>query len=238
VYYLEKANKWGCISGAVIGFAAGLIAWLVTTAKLNNNVINVVTTGGDFEMLAGNIASFIIGGVIATVASFLWPADFDWSITRRINTPKPLKTASSSSDEIQNTTENKDDEKDPDMAVKPASIIAVSIRSTQPDQDDDLDPVALRKAFVFASVSSLTLLLVFIFIIPLPLFFAQTVYTPKGYAAWVAIGIAWVFCSIFGVVIYPVFESRHAIMQITSGIYTDLFTTRSGKFVSEKRVAV
>lgn len=124
-------------------------------------------------MLAGNIASFIIGGVIATVTSFLvwhtsflphvftvlnkhsqWPADFDWSITRRINTSKPFHTASSSSDDIQNTTENKDDEKDPDIAVKPASIIDVSTRSTQ---DEDLDPVALRKAFVFASISSLTL---------------------------------------------------------------------------------
>jgi hypothetical protein len=92
---------------------------------------------------------------------------------------------------------------------------------------------------------------VFIFLIPLPLFFAQTVYSEKGYTAWVAIGIAWVFCSIVAVVIYPVFESRHALIQITRGIYIvshilvvacdsdlkflqDLFTKRSGKFVSEK----
>lgn len=59
----------------------------------------------------------------------------------------------------------------------------------------------------------------FIFLIPLPLFFAQTVYSEKGYTAWVAIGIAWVFCSIVTVVIYPVFESRHALIQITRGIY-------------------
>ena len=94
-------------------------------------------------------------------------------------------------------------------------------------------------------------LLVFIFIIPLPLFFAQTVYSEKGYAAWVGIGIAWVFCSSFAVVIYPVFESRQALTQIIRGIYTvshilvvacnsdmkfvqDLFTKRSGKFVPEK----
>ncbi|KAF8733477.1 hypothetical protein AX14_003791 [Amanita brunnescens Koide BX004] len=234
----KKANKWGCISGAVIGFAAGLIAWLVTTAKLNNNVINVVTSGGDYEMLAGNIASFILGGIIATVTSFLWPADFDWSITRSINVPKPLKTASSSSDEVQNTT-GKGDQKDLDITEKPASIIAVSTRtSIQPGQGDDLDPASLQKAFIFASVSSLTLLFVLIIAIPLPLFFAQTVYTPKGYTAWVAIGIAWVFCSIFAVVIYPVFESRHAIIQVTRGIYIDLFTKSSGKFVSNKRVHV
>jgi len=90
----KKANKWCCISGSLIGFAAGLIAWLITTAKLNNNVINVVvsrlytalpiefliwhkTSGGDFEMLAGNIASFIIGGLIAFISSVVvWHISF------------------------------------------------------------------------------------------------------------------------------------------------------------------
>lgn len=37
----KKANKWGCIGGALAGFAVGIIAWLVTTATLNDNVINV-----------------------------------------------------------------------------------------------------------------------------------------------------------------------------------------------------
>lgn len=37
----KKANKWGCISGAIAGFAAGIIAWLVTTSALNGGVINV-----------------------------------------------------------------------------------------------------------------------------------------------------------------------------------------------------
>lgn len=37
----SKANKWGCIGGALAGFAAGIIAWLVTTSTTNNGVINV-----------------------------------------------------------------------------------------------------------------------------------------------------------------------------------------------------
>ena len=37
----KKANKWGCISGAIAGFFAGLIAWLVTTATLNGEQITV-----------------------------------------------------------------------------------------------------------------------------------------------------------------------------------------------------
>lgn len=40
----KKANKWGCIAGAVSGFFAGIIAWLVTIATLNDNVINVTVS--------------------------------------------------------------------------------------------------------------------------------------------------------------------------------------------------
>src|ERR1700733_1397461 len=75
----SRANKWGCIGGSIAGFFAGLIAWLVTTSALNGGVINVTTSGGDYEMLAGNLASIGVGGIVAVAASlivsvslFLW----------------------------------------------------------------------------------------------------------------------------------------------------------------------
>jgi Na+(H+)/acetate symporter ActP len=37
----SKANKTGCIVGSLAGFAAGIIAWLVTTSTLNGGAINV-----------------------------------------------------------------------------------------------------------------------------------------------------------------------------------------------------
>lgn len=40
----SKANKIGCIAGAVAGFCAGIIAWLVTTATLNDGVITVTVS--------------------------------------------------------------------------------------------------------------------------------------------------------------------------------------------------
>jgi Na+/proline symporter len=40
----SKANKWGCIGGSIIGFFAGLIAWLVTTSTLNSGVVNVIVS--------------------------------------------------------------------------------------------------------------------------------------------------------------------------------------------------
>lgn len=40
----HKANKWGCIAGSIAGFAAGIIAWLVTTTCLNGGVIDVTVS--------------------------------------------------------------------------------------------------------------------------------------------------------------------------------------------------
>ena len=67
----KKANKWGCIAGSVVGFASGIIAWLVTTSTLNGGQINVTTSGGDFEMLAGNLASIGVGGIISVLWSLI-----------------------------------------------------------------------------------------------------------------------------------------------------------------------
>lgn len=57
-----------------------------------------------------------------------------------------------------------------------------------------------------------------IILIPLPLFFAQTVYGEKGLTAWVVIGIIWTFLSSFTVVVYPLWESREALTMITRGM--------------------
>lgn len=37
----KKANKMGCMLGAISGFFLGVMSWLVATATLNDNAINV-----------------------------------------------------------------------------------------------------------------------------------------------------------------------------------------------------
>jgi urea-proton symporter len=55
-------------------------------------------------------------------------------------------------------------------------------------------------------------------LIPLPLFFASTIYGVRGFTTWVVIGIIWCFCSAITVVLYPLWESRSALLQISRGV--------------------
>jgi len=220
----KKANKWGCMTGAIVGFFLGIMTWLVTTATLNDNVINVTTTGSDFEMLSGNIVSICVGGIIAVVSSYIWPENFDFDITRAVNSPvdlTPVKEPKSVEGEYDEKKGGSDSASEREVQVIPLGVTG----------KDELDPVALEKAFRFAAWSSVVLLLIFIIIIPLPLFFAQTIYGAKGLAAWVSIGIAWAFGSAFTVVIYPLWESRTALLMVGKGVIKDIFAKGSGRYV-------
>jgi len=214
----SKANKWGCIGGSIAGFFAGLIAWLVTTSTLNGGVVNVVTSGGDYEMLAGNLASIGVGGIIASVSSVIWPDNYDFASTRAINT-----TAGHAASEKAKT-------EDYGEKKEPSSAYVQSIN--EEESENDLDPVALGRAYKFAARSSVVLTLLYLIVIPLPLFFAQTIYGVRGLTAWVVIGILWTFCSAFTVVLYPLYESRVAISQIFRGMVKDVFARGGGKHVA------
>ncbi|EIW75773.1 urea transporter [Coniophora puteana RWD-64-598 SS2] len=220
----RKANKYGCIGGAVVGFAAGIAAWLGVTSSLNDGVINVTTSGGNYEMLAGNLASIGAGGLIATVVSCIWPDVYDFAGTRAINAPTHKRDAKTS------------DDMDADMSEKKSPRTpeaSVSVEEVQPlAEDEELDLDRLKSAFKLAAQASVVLTLVLLIIIPLPLFFAQTVYEVKGFSAWVGIGIGWAFCSAFAVVLYPLYESRTALGMIGRGIIKDIFARGSGKFAA------
>ncbi|KAG2123817.1 urea transporter [Suillus clintonianus] len=224
----KKASKVGCIAGSLVGFATGVVAWLVTTSALNQKVINVTTSGGNYEMLAGNLASISVGAIISTAASLIWPDDYDFASTRAINN----HSAAVASRKVSDTLEESDDEKKgPDVSVSSAT--------NEAQVDPDLDPVNLDKAFKFAVKASIALLLrplalqtlVLMILIPLPLFFAQTVFSVTGFSVWVIVGIIWTFLSAFAVVIYPLWESRAAIRLISRGMIMDIFSPGSGKFI-------
>ncbi|KAI6000812.1 urea transporter [Pisolithus albus] len=213
----RKASKVGCLAGAVIGFIVGLAAWLATTAGLNDHMINV--TVGNYEMLAGNLGSIATGGIIATIVSLIWPEDYDFAATRAINLPAShRKTPAVDDGEVYV------EKKAPDPSIS-------SVLNEGPKLDNELDPAGLNKAFKFAAWSSVALTLIFLILVPLPLFGASTIYSVVGFSVWVIVGIVWAFCSAFAVVLYPLWESRAALALISRGIIKDIFARGSGKYV-------
>ena len=119
---------------------------------------------GDLEMLAGNLASIGVGGIVTCVSSYFvrgscalsrqrldnvlwkWPEDFNFEITRVINAPHTASDPPSPKEPA-----DFDDKKDT------ASADAHSVLYDERIEKDELDPAKLHKAFKFAAWSSVIL---------------------------------------------------------------------------------
>jgi SSS family transporter len=77
----SKQSAFAAISAALIGVISGLTAWLVAAKSLHGE-ITIKSTGENYPMLAGNLVSLIVSGLVATVVSLIKPDNFDFEVTR------------------------------------------------------------------------------------------------------------------------------------------------------------
>ncbi|KAL8279184.1 hypothetical protein RQP46_008440 [Phenoliferia psychrophenolica] len=218
----SKANKWGCIAAAWIGVACGVVAWLVTAATLNDGVLSIETTFGDYPMLAGNLASLCTGGIITVVSSHFWPENFDFDITRALHahSESPAEEEAQAREEVDSETGG---EKGPDDKSAAPTALKSAAASVEVAYNENSDPLKLEGAFKLAVRTSVGLAIVLLLLIPLPLFFSSYIYSEKGFTAWIALAFAWVFYGAGAVVLYPIYESRGALKEIGGAIIRDCF---------------
>lgn len=66
----RKQNVWAAGLSPILGLCCSIIAWLVTTSKLNDGVINVATSGSNNPMLAGNVVALVSPGIFIPVLTW------------------------------------------------------------------------------------------------------------------------------------------------------------------------
>ncbi|RIA94085.1 Sodium:solute symporter family-domain-containing protein [Glomus cerebriforme] len=115
----KKQTAFAAVSAAILGLVCGLTAWLVTAKKLDGE-ITLLSTGGNYPMLAGNLTSLIISGLVSTILSLIHPADFDFEITRQ-------KLEILTDDEVvENATFEDPAERDPERLRKAFNFAVIS----------------------------------------------------------------------------------------------------------------
>ncbi|WVO25148.1 uncharacterized protein IAS62_006537 [Cryptococcus decagattii] len=223
----RKCSGTGACVGAVLGLCAGVAGWLGITSTLNDGVINVTTTFGDYEMLTGNLLSIGVGGIITVAWSYIRPANFDWDITRSINNKEDFTLTENNEPSAEPPADDSEKEKLDNWGegfqggVAPMRNTTHTTVEAQPT-DMMKENKELQKAFRFAAIAALSLVVILIFVIPLPLFFTSHVYPVEGFTAWVCISLIWLFVGLGMVGIYPIWEARKGLMKVGKGIMTDV----------------
>jgi hypothetical protein len=188
-------SKAGAIAGPISGLAAGIIAWLVTAQQYFGE-LTIASTGHEYSTLAGNMAAIFTGLIVTVVVSVCKPQNFDWAITRAINSPPvtdlavatPPEESQETSMEVKrdgddspvdagtNAVLSSDEKHAGDVnthtATPPAPALTAKqeqdIEEANADADMEEHPTKLRRALMVAYVSAVTLTLIMDFLVSPP----------------------------------------------------------------------
>jgi hypothetical protein len=182
-------SKAGAIAGPISGLVAGVVAWLVTAQQYFDE-LTIASTGHEYSTLAGNMAAIFTGLIVTVVVSLCKPQNFDWAITRAINSPPVTDLAVATPPEQSQETSlevKRDGDETPTAVVnsdeKPAAEIH-SQQSTPPapaltakqeqdieeanaDADMEEHPTKLRRALMVAYIAAISLTLIMDFLVSL-----------------------------------------------------------------------
>ncbi|KAF1940919.1 solute symporter family transporter [Clathrospora elynae] len=222
----RKQSRAGAISGCLCGLAAGLTAWLAT-AKSYYGEITIASTGSSYPTLAGNLAAIMTGLIVTVTVTLIKPENFDWEITRAINaivtegtshdggvTPRDTSTPDLSDSEKKGVAETAA----PTNSAPSADALPPHLAPTADEEDD---PVTLRRAFKLACISAFLMTFILDFLLPMPMFFSEYIFSKGFFTGWVIVSFIWVFASSAISCLLPIWETRGSFATLFRKITAD-----------------
>lgn len=232
----KKQTRAGAVSGALVGLVAGLSAWLAE-AKVYYGEITLESTGGNYPTLAGNLAAIMTGLIVTTVVSLCKPDDFDWEITRAINSNTeasiqksqsvPPRDSSEPTTAVASPADSDEEKQQPKSTPLTANgPVARPDIEGQSSTSTVITAPALRSAYKLALLASVILPFIMDFLIPIPMFLSHYVFSKGFFTAWIVISFIWVFSSAFVSCLLPIWESRLVLATLLKRAWRDLTHSR------------
>ena len=249
-----RMSTMAAICAPWTGLVFGMIAWFVTTSKRSGS-ISVTTTGDAMNAVAGNIASWLGGALVAVILTYLAPYKFttdDPVFVARVNkingipaadpaTPPSEKEIPSQqegdaelgngfftkSEKAQPTSPTDSNTLNGDVQSKPepAKVIPTGnhvVDFLEAQHIEPMDPVLVKRGTRLAVGFNILFLCVAILLVPFSLFGTEYIFSRSFFTGWCVVSFMWVWVSMIICVIWPVWESRKALWEISRGICKDL----------------
>jgi len=218
----KRQSRVAALYGTLLGAVCGMVAWFVSCWKVYGT-INIPNLSAQYSALASCLTGLVVSGVSVLVLTWLYPDPTDaWAATRAISGSDNVRTdhnlthkdAAKQIPDAPADADEADDEKKAELDGRVAPVLDEETAApTSP-----LDHAALQRTFVRAGWLSIVLTLLVVVVIPMPLYGCDYIYSPKFFAGWVGVGIAWLLLAGCVCILMPLWESRVEIGLIVKGL--------------------
>ncbi|KAJ9193482.1 hypothetical protein DTO164E3_7881 [Paecilomyces variotii] len=240
-------TRLAAILSPVLGFFTGLAIWLAT-AKSIYGAVNMTTTQQGVPALYGAIGSFFSPALYSVIISLYKPYKFDWQEFLRIEIVEDAQlhaTPSSAANDTKRDGIVEEKAVDDSIrriagdarseAVEPndpehghgtyeKTLVSATSSSAKLSLDDvrhPFDDRTLKELYRWLRISWIIFVLIVLvtFILwPMPLY-RNYIFTKSFFSGWTTVAIIWQFGAFFAVVIFPLYDGRHAIAKGARGVW-------------------
>lgn len=207
-------NFWAATLSPVLGLCCSLIAWLVTTSKLNDGVISVATSGANNPMLAGNVVALLSPAIFIPVLTLIFGVDkYDWVSMKQIRLVDDSDVSAAAHMDIEAVHGRH-------AALSPEAEAA--------------EQAKLFRASKIAKYTTAVMTLVLLVLWPMPLYGTGYIFSQSFFSGWVVVGIIWLLCSTMAVGVYPLWEGRESLARNFGGMWREMTGKgrRSGRAIT------
>lgn len=152
-------------------------------------------------MLAGNVAALLSPVIFVPLFTYLFgPQNYDYKTMREIRKVD-----------------------DTDVAAAAHIDLELVPGETGPSNEQSEEETRkLNRAALFSRTLTVFMAFSFLILWPIPMYGTSYVFSKKFFTGWVVVGILWLFCTLFGVVVFPVYEGRESIIRTVRLMTLDL----------------
>ncbi|KAJ5541704.1 hypothetical protein N7494_006780 [Penicillium frequentans] len=221
----EPMSTVAAIAAPWIAFVCGLICWFVTAWKRSGG-ITVATTGDTTNAVAGNLASFGMGFIMAVVFTYLFPKKHV-PPTVIVAAVSGIPEASTGPDQDSSSPENGSmNEKEKADAPPNATEVAAPttnelVEYLNSNNIEPMDPILARKGERIAWIANAIFFFGAVVLVPFTLFGTGYIYSKSFFTGWVVVSFIWIWVSVIICVVYPIVESAGALGDILGGVWKD-----------------
>ncbi|ROV87240.1 hypothetical protein VMCG_10761 [Cytospora schulzeri] len=193
-------NKWAAALSPIFGLAFALIAWLVTAKKECGN-LSVSCTGSNNPMLAGNVVALLSPMVLIPIFTLAFGLQhYDWKSMMAIRQGDDHDLATAAHLDLEN----------------------IPGRHVETADEFEAEQKKLLRAGKISKSMTISMALSFLIIWPMPMYGSGYIFSKQFFTGWVVVGIIWIFCSLFAVGLFPVFEGRRTLVNTVKLIFLDV----------------
>lgn len=168
-------------------------------------------TGSNNPMLAGNVVALLSPMFLIPIFTLAFGLQhYDW---------KSMMTIRQGDDHDLATAAHLDLESIPGGHVETAVEF-------EAEQKKLLRASKISKSMTIAMALSLLVLW------PMPMYGSGYIFSKQFFTGWVTVGIIWIFCSLFAVGLFPVFEGRQTLVNTIKLIFLDIIGKHHPKKMS------